>query len=221
MEIGEKVGTGNSKTVTAASNDGDALLAQTFDSATLNKVAITTISRGDALNARERGIVNSRGFKLDFIVGNLSPRSQAFHYAIVSPKDSDTVSETEFFRAYNSDRARDFVDIGTSGIDGMVNPINADKFTIFKHGKLMLKYTGTRPTGNGIASDSQSGQKKVSLWIPTARQLRYSDVDSSCQTPMWLLWWSFNPMKLATDALEADALRFQYRVVHHFKEPKN
>lgn len=221
--VGSPVGAGGCKTATVSSNDHWSTITDIqYASHEKNIADLTKLTKGttEKLNERNRGIVNCRGIALTINVGNLSQvHMQEFHYAIVSPKHSTTVSDTDFFRAYNDTRSQNFLASTLSGMDLMYNPINSDLYNIWSHDKILLR---KNMDGLGIYDNREyPGFRTLKKYIKIDRQLRYADGIDNCETPIFLVWWSTDPFKVTTEGTVPTQFQMTYRAVMHFKEPKD
>lgn len=224
MQIGFTPGKGACKTVTTNSNDEYTNIVNVrFDTDTLNSANISDCARGSDIDQRERDVCLCAGFHLTgMAVNRLDDVPLVFHYAVVSPRDDSAVQTADFFRGYNDDRGRDFSATSLSGMDVYKNPINTDKFTVFFHKRIWLRYQGVAAPAGGdspFISESKSGIQCFDKWIPINRQLRYGDT-INCQTPVFLVWWAGYPQKAKATAAVADAFTMTYRAIMHFREPE-
>lgn len=231
LSIGEPVGYGVCKTATTSSNDHFTTDTDVqFPSNTLNAVNISDgIDKATTaqIDERERDIVNVRGYTLCL---NIASRKMLeplmFHWAIVAPKDSQNITGDAFLRGYNEERTRDFkaTDVTTlSGTDLARNPINTDAFTVFMHKKFLLHpIQAEGDTTNAdypFIKSSNTGMKTFQKYIRINRQMRFNGAAST--TPIYLCWWAASPFKKTSDPAGSTAYTMTYRVVAHFKEPKN
>lgn len=224
MQVGFTPGRGAAKTATTSSSDEYTnITTVTYATDTLYSSILTTLSKGTAINQRERDIIHCLGLKLNLIVSSLQDQAAlCFHYAFVAPKGGTTaVAASDFFRGYNDDRGRDFTANTLSGLDVLKNPINADKYTIFKHKRIWLHPQGGPSTTGifGYVNSNTSGIRVKDEYLRIKRQLRYGDADN-CETPIYLVWWAGFPQKAKADPASADAFIMTFRNVMVFNEPK-
>jgi len=213
--IGEPVGTGTTKR--AATDSADNILR---DTRTLYVHGITDIEEGTELDARQRRIVNLRGFKVCLEVKSIGPSPLYVNIAILAPKaGASVITESDFFRSSQAtDRARNFADDLNSN-EFHCLPINADRFTILKHKRYRLIPGGTE---TGSVSQQGLSYMNVDWYIPLKRQLRY---DSGVGQPeaggVSLVYWFDQFGTTGGTAGQIGVAQMSRRVVTYFKEPKN
>lgn len=212
--IGERVGTGTSKRSVTHTNDN--IIRNTR---LLYEHSLADIPEGTDLDARQRKMVNCRGFKICLELKNLINNPMYVNIAVVSPKDGQSNFNADWFRSSDaSNRARNF-DVTLNSNEFSCLPINSDAFTILKHKRFQLIPGST--TGS---TASQSGRSYMQLkwWIPLKRQLRY---DAAIGQPengkVHLVYWFTEFATAANDPGLVGAVQMSSRVVAYFKEPKN
>lgn len=214
--IGENVGTSSSKqsiqTRTASTLNRD--------TRTLYIRQLTNIDQGDGRNLRERGVINCRGFKICFQMRNNLNQPLYFNVAILSPKNSGEVDESNFFRASGSSRGSDF-DNSKIALELHCLPINTDKFTILKHKRY-------RMNPDPVAQDnfaSQTGRSYMTQewYIKLKRQLRYDSPDASGPTdgPVYFVYWADAWFSVDGSVAVPSAFQIQERHLVYWREPKN
>jgi hypothetical protein len=228
LQVGEPVGFATCKsTVTIDTTHDNPLPRITEDTLVattpINNLAIASVS--NAINERQRDIVNCRGFKIDiYVVNNNQDRLYQFNWAIISPKEQDSgdTLTAEFFRAYDATRSINFNATTNTGMELTSSPINTDAYTVFVHRRcyLMPNKFGTMSV-DYKTSDDRPGFKKLSYYLPLNRQLRYKSSESNCEEPMYLVYWMTHPFKLSTVTGGLQVGTISHRIVMYWKEPKN
>lgn len=217
-EVGERVGSSNTKQVTDKQNgklQGWKLYYQDM----------TNISRGTTLSQRQRDVVNCRGFMIDGYFRTITQTTGAglpsdvymLNVAVLAPEVPQATREvlgTDFFRAMDDGdkRTTDFATtLGT--IDLHKLPINTDKFVVLKHKRYMMNTFGAQHKG---------WMKKIKWWIPLKRQLVYnSTAGTSCQSPVYFVYWCCRGFQTAQVDATIDFVDTQFRLTTFFRETPN
>lgn len=240
--IASPVGLGNAKTheVTLTSTIGNNLVPyyqlegrQGF-SENLTAIPFSTVN---AINARERNIVNVRGFKIQLIFLALRRDPVMINWAVLHPKELTSTSQFEsadFFRAYGSTfRSENFVQTfgDTSGIEGLtpivhaLSPINTDKWIVLKHKRFRLSPASQDNTGTNYTSAfnpdlGPSACKVINRYVRVGRQYRYDNsaaLNSQDGSTILLVWCTL----LNNDGNTADSSDYVHvsgRVITHFRD---
>lgn len=205
--MGHEPGSGTAKTDTASKN------TLSTNTRVLNQTPLINITRGDNINARERDVIDLRGFSI--CVGgqnNLTGLPLLVNVAVLSSKfDPTSVPVVEdFFRGEGSARGDDF-DTNLQATEFHCLPINTDKYFVQAHHRMKLSRFGVN------AQDHF--QKK--FYVPIKRQIRYDNSSgSSLNRQFYLVWWCDAHLDPATSPARTAALNFQWKAVTHFREPK-
>lgn len=212
--VGEAIGTSESKSVTTH----DVTLSGR-NTRVLYDVRLTTVTKGDNRNQRERNIINVGGFKITFAVRNDRTVPGHFHLAVLSPKDSTSLVTSDFFRSPSDTRAVDFgLPLGDLSMDNL--PINSDKYQILRHKRYTLM-----PSANNANWQSNSGNNFTTIrwYVKLKRQLRYEEnTDTIPQSgEVFLVWWISHMGDNTGDAVTTDGYEIGYRTEMYFREPRS
>lgn len=210
--IGMRVGVGNSK------RDAD---VTTFpvSTRTLYDTPLLNLTKGTAIDNRERDLINFRGCKicLSFVndVSTYSPNGEKLFWnmAIISPKDETTkttFTTTKFFRGSGSTRYHAF-DNNLTALEFRCLPINTDEFNVLKHKRMVLApYSAVDGTNN----------KMIEFYWSLNRQIRYEDGTAFPEgKQVYLVQW-FDTQNSAAASVPRLVGDMQERVVKYFREPK-
>lgn len=216
--IGQRVGTSSAKRKATASTSTESL-AQKSDRAQYYD-EITFPSFGDAINERERRVINLRGIHLCMeisagsallIGGAYRDRNVYVNVCVVSSKKDPTstaVSTNHFFRDSTSNRAIDF-DALQRSIDFHCRPINSDEWNVHMHYRTVL---------GGEAVESNPTIRRIMKYIPFKRQIRFDETGEP-DSRLFLVWWtSLAGEHTATPF--ANIFKSQYYVTAYYREPK-
>lgn len=178
----------------------DALL---IDTRTLYVNELTAIPGGPLEDDRERTLINVKGIELTYHFANKDGQPHFLNVAVVAPKHTSSgVTVTDFFRGASGNRGTDFA-ITMSALELHYTPINTDKYTIIRHTRHQLGaqqdavalYNSDAGPGNWLSKKQ---------WIPINRQLRYdSQLSTSCNTPIYLVYWFDRMMATGGSAVAA------------------
>lgn len=189
LGIGEPVGTSNCKT-----NIVNATTA-TRNTNTLHNpyASFLNIAQGTGINNRSRRVINLRGVRVQvhykLVPSVLTDQGNDLvylNYAVISAKDGvSTVSTTDFFRGYGSNRSIDFPGTNADIPILINNPINTDKYQVLVHKRVRLAYFSNNQGTPEYVGDH---------YIPIKRQIRYdSDAATShngrLDFVMWCTTW--------------------------------
>jgi len=235
QRIGEKVGHS-----TAKLNSGPQLTKNSASSNVLHNVLINDIPKatnsvgdGNSITARQRDIVNYRGFKFcmeykniyyNEVNGQLVKPPLYFNYAFVIDKretaDQTTINGTDFFRNDGAGSTRS-VDFGKlfPGITYHCLPINTDRFSILYRRRMILNATDGNEDFN---SNFGSNYGYVEKYVKINRQLQF---DTGGQLPVngkiFFVYWCAPYGSGSSVTNEQPAIQLSYNFVNYFKEPKN
>jgi len=194
----------------------------TQDTRTLYTHNLVQIPKGTGLDERTSDRVNIKGWKLTINIQSLENVSaQTFCFAILSPKNSTSVSTTEFFRQYGADRAINF-STSLNYLQMMTNPINSDQYNILHRWRFKL---GPKINNSGTSevSSNRNTYKTINKYIKFNRQLRYettasADVEAD---PVFLVWWADVDYSTNGGAVETANYQVQWRSVCYFNDTVN
>jgi len=206
-EMGHPSGSGTAKSDTGTQNT---ILTTTR---TLNFEQLLNLARGDNINARERDIIDLRGFKVCMQMQNLRPATAMYvNVAVLSSKFDPTSSPsvTSFFRGQDSTRGQDF-NTTLQSAEFHCLPINTDKYYIQTHRRYKLAPFNT----------NQKDYAMHEFYVPIKRQIRFDNSGSgSLNRQFYLVWWCDTLLAAGGATTIANAMNFQYKVVTYFREPK-
>lgn len=212
--VGEPIGTSTSKSVTTHNSTLSAV-----DTRTLYTLNLTTVTKGDNRNQRERNLINVGGFKITFQVRNGRTVPMNWHLAVVSNKQNGTtVTTTDFFRSPSDTRAQDFTTaINDLTMDNLA--LNSDKYQILKHKKWQLV-----PSSNNTTWQANSGKNFTTIrwYVPLKRQLRFEqNTDTIPNTGnVFLVYWCSHMADGSGDPAVVDGWDVGYRTEMYFREPR-
>lgn len=203
---------------------GHAVLSLTLesqDTRTLYYRELTDIGKGQERDDRERDLINLRGFKICFATWNATDKPLYFNWAIVSPKgcavasEGNSVSETNFFRAYGTTRDADFsTNLASTQFHCLA--INTDVWSVLKHKRTIL----AEKTGTNFAFRNTHTQfKLIHKYIKINRSVRYND--DRCTTPIFMVWWYDDVQAGQGEPALTNAVRSHWHRTAFFREPKS
>jgi len=213
--VGERIGTSNCKVNT------DTGSAQR-ETRTLHIINCTDMAHTSAneINARNRNLVNVRGIKICAEVNNQLNEPLYLNMALLSVKNGNVVSNVDFFRSPDASqtRSRNFANTLTS-MDFHCLPLNSDQFTILKHKRYRLN---GKETNNDYVANNGNTFMNIDWYKPIKRQIRFDEnAQTLAETPIYLVYWCDRFGALTGTVSQANAMRFTWRVLTYFKEPKN
>jgi hypothetical protein len=209
--VGERPGTSTAKRNDQKTNGN-------LNSRTLYVQPLLNLPRGDAIDQRERQVVNFRGIKfchsMGLISGTQTGQGQSVYLnrAIISEKGCDDSPATDkFFRGNGTGRGRDF-NINLSALDFHCLPMNTDKWNVHKHSRSKLK----------PFSDTSGGNfKTFSSYFKLNRQIRYEesgDVPTGKQV-YYVYWFDFQG-KDEGQPVVSSQISHDLHMNRYFREPK-
>jgi len=143
---------------------------------TLYKKNLTEIPLNTTTNdihKRNRHVTFISGFKCCLEITNLASVPMYFNYAILAPKNGDTISTTDFFRGNNADHAVDF-DFQLSSNDFHCRPLNTDELVVLKHKRYLL--------AKSEGEAARSTYINLDFYVPLKRQVRYENTSTTPST---------------------------------------
>jgi len=227
-QVGFKVGQSSSKrhVINDAAGTDVGTVSLQFDDLTL-----IPASNDNAINERQRDIVNLRGFKICMEIsrqanvggGSVGTQSRPLYVniAVISPRQRNTADATnltsEFFRSDGTGRSVDFNAATLSDMERHCRPINKDKWIILKHWRFMLSAFDQLE----FLENKRSGYTLFQKYVPLKRQVRYDSSGNVDAGQVYFVYWfgQFNTGPTATT--EGGVARVQKRLITYFKEPKN
>lgn len=163
------------------------------------------------INSRTGASANVQGVKINFFMKNQDITQRCYgHMALLSVKNSKVVAEDGFFRDYGASRDVSF-STSLTGISMAHLPINTDIYNVIRHVRFNLA------PGNPL---SRGDSVMKSMYVKINRLITYNDdTDSSCENPIWLVWW-MSAIEAGTLApAVGGALNINFRTVVYFTDP--
>lgn len=218
--LGEPVGTGTAKrngfTPAIVNVTGQALQA-------IPLISLTKSST-DAIDQRQRDMVNYRGIKVCVFLRNLDVTGEPMYcnWAIISPKASagSALAPTDFFRGDGASRGKDFI-VGSSWMDTHCMPINTDVYNVLHHRRFVLDGVfnagdALPATTNDVTNTGTKGTLLFEKYIPVNRQLRFDSGQEYPTTPnIFMCFWC----QRTDENTALVSVRYEYKVIQFFKEP--
>ncbi|AXQ66453.1 MAG: putative capsid protein [Tantalovirus resnatis] len=217
--IGERVGTTTAKRTTVLNSAGAKIATRALHSLQLTQI---THSTSNSIDDRQRNIANIRGFKLCLQIANLLNTANTVNIAVIAPKNDDvsSIGTNDFFRGSAGDRAIDFA-VGLTGNQFHCTPINADKYVIMTHKRMILPGI----VGQGTITSDYSGHnyRQLNMYVPFKRQVRWDQ--SADTTPdhgkVFLVYWCDKFMDTAGTTSITDSLETSISAITYWKEPRS
>lgn len=216
--VGQRVGEGTTKRVENTSIENVSKGTQALESYDLTAVAL-----GDALNERERYVINCRGFKIRLLVRNFLDAPIVFNWAIVAGRSKNAVTASDIFRAYGNGRAQQLGKPSGNGLSRSYGDINTDEYVVMKHKRFVLSEINDPTTTNTLTYEAgKSAWSMKEFYFPLNRQLRYDSTSStSCTEKVFFICWASRPLAVANDDGTEGQYRLGLQTIMYFKEPKN
>lgn len=170
-QIGERIGTSNSKTALQVNTDGTTL----FNSGQLYVQNLVLLSKttDNEIDGRQRDLAKLSGVKMCFEVTNVDPSPMYMNFAVVRSKDETVPDVTNFFRSYDNSRSIDFSQ-ALSGLQFHCLPLNTDKFNILWHKRMRVNGAIDNETQSPYDQKSGRSYLNFSKYIKIQRQMRYN-----------------------------------------------
>lgn len=220
MKVGNPIGAGNAKRTEVERSIG-AFEVQ-FNNI-LYFYDISLIAQGTNLDERTRALVNLAGWRFCMEFKNNSAFPMYMNVAILAPKTSTLLSQTEFedsfFRAHTGNsRTIDFTDPSLRGMDRHCRPINADKFVILKHKRFRLSAINETLQ----FTDPNRPNHKFYMWYTKfGRQLRWKFTGSgSGEEVVYLAYWFTTFNQPAGGGAGTETVNVNRDIVAYWREPK-
>lgn len=229
--IGHRVGSSNCKAVYLQIGATVSLKTKNFA-----RFLLTDIDEGEAINQRERKLVNLRGFKIRLTGTNLLNVPMWVNIAVVKDEFADaqdnnsTFANEDFFRGYGAEREATASN-ALNGQQWAFLPMNPGRFTILKRKRIWLgPRSNSSPTLNPVVTTFtydpyvQKNWFTKTMYVPVKRQLRYKSQNGAfCDDPLYMLVWCsyLGETNIAAQPATGNALEFEPDIVTYFKDPKN
>jgi hypothetical protein len=190
---------------------------EVLSSRTQYKYNVTNIPQGTAPSQRSRDIVYMRGFKIcGYWKNTISDRKIFLNWAVLRPKFQTGVDKINFFRSNGSERAVDFDEPANTFMDYHCRPLNADKYYIKAHKRLVIDCSDAGRQQNG------NDEQRVMQYVPINEEIQYTNVEGNetCTTPWFFVWWCDKELQAGgTDPVEATIC--DLRLISYFRNPPN
>lgn len=184
----------------------------------LYPVDMCDIPLGQALDERERYMVNLRGFKIQMYFRQIIGFPTVCNFAIVAGRSKNIISSTDFFRDYGG--TRDTAVGSGSGCVKALRDINTDEYVVLKHSRFVLAEPGATSTWKTDARNSCWKLKE--FYLPLKRQLRYADsAGTSCNEKVFFVYWFTNLEDTTAATSVPDYCQITHRMIAYYYEPKN
>ncbi len=220
VRIGERIGHGGIKRFTTDDVDATGRTTRNLNRRDMTAVPKTTTND---IDSRQRDVIAMSGFKvcMEFL-NNLSDPLR-LNMAVIAPKAGadQAVPVTGFFRGTGNTRGLDFSNQLSSNDFGC-RPINADKYTILYHKRVLLNGKNNEGTGEIERNFMGTNYFTLEKYFKINRQIRFnSDTDTSADSKVYFIWWCDQFQAIGGSAPIADAVTVAERYITYFREPKN
>lgn len=212
-KIGERVGLDNAKRWVARDQQALSINTRAIFSRDLTSIPHTI---DNAINGRQRHMVNFRGIKVCMEVRNNLTVPLYFNVAILHTKENTFPGTTKFFRGSYASRTEDF-STTLSALEFHCLPINSDIFTIVSHKRYRLAPANGSADYNSGASNSFIN---ISKYHKIKRQLRWANNGDLGPEGggIWMVYWCDAYGAAGGTATTANAATIGEHVVSYFKE---
>lgn len=171
------------ETVNVNNKDCPSRVLQSHD---LTDIELDQTNGISPINHRDRDIINVRGFKIEGAVffNQVTATTyypHTFHLAIIAERgcssqwattQADFVPDTDFLRAYDSNRAID-LNTNLTSLELRQAHINKDKYIVLAHKKFTLQPLDNAAAGNPYHKYGSS--KTFRMYLPLNRQVRFEN----------------------------------------------
>lgn len=191
---------------------------------------LTGIASGstNAINTRQRDVVEYRGFKICMTVRNLGDSPLTLNMAVISPRgtegslsDGDTgmTQVLNFFRGNSTEREKNFGDsVGVTdpNIVYFCHSINTDRWHVLSHKRYII-----HPRTSGTSHNAEiKNYRSFNRYYKINRQVRFDGTTGLCTTPVYFVFWVDVHMATATLTNTASTLEIQREFTAWFREPR-
>lgn len=187
---------------------------------TLYSVDLVNIPLGvdNQINLRQRGIINCRGISIYMNMRNNQEDAMYANVAVIVPRFQQnlaSVDPVDFFRGNQSQRGVDF-NVGLSGLEMHMLPINQDKYHVLFHRRLTLAPRGPVVSDFSVGN-SLANYRTIKKYIKVNRQLRY-DGDAITSGRIQLVYWFADFDHTPTQIAESSAVTVSELHLAYFKD---
>jgi len=199
----------------------------TVNDLTWSAVDLTQCPYGQGKDERKNDWMNLSGWRIMMPCQNTSGEPIYVVMIVASPKNyregvttTDEQLQEEFFRAYGTDRARDWK-AGDSFNELLHHPINTDKWTILNK---KIKYLGPvsgQATNRPLTYTDTT--KDTNWWVPIRRQFKFESDNSEGggtrveDTPVYFITYAVRAMQSSGGTPQASYKR-QLKIVSFFRD---
>lgn len=217
-KVGERRGTSTSKsTVLIQDATARALDTRTLYLQDLAKTQIN--SSTNRIKNRDTDVAFLKGVKFCWEVRNGSTKPMYFNWAVVVPKALVSPSNDDFFRGNDLERGQSFDALQLTGNDFHCRPINADKYLVIKHMRMILGPTDGKTNIN--FNTSKSNFMNLNRYVKINRQFRYEGNSTAVEgRKPWLAYWFDEVDTPAGDAAKVGRILITESNVLYFKDAK-
>lgn len=177
----------------------------------------TTIN---AIDSRQRDIVNCRGVKIMLEVRNNNDDPIYLNCAVIGPKQQGVVDDTNFFRDYSASRTVDFGHASLAGMDYQRLPINTDKYSVLWRKRYRMRGHDLENEPGNILNSGGVNYLNIQKYIKLNKQVRYDGSNVACLTPVFFVMWATEMFTTAPTPNTVGLVAYSIRTTIYFKEPK-
>lgn len=185
--IGHNPGTGTTKKSQLLKQDLTGIDTRTLYQVPVTAISETTPATGNAIDRRQRAIINYRGYRADMIFVNQADAPVQVNIALITSDKAPDLTTAGFFRDYGESRDINF-STGLAHLN-FNNPINTDKFTQHFRTRFQLEpWDGGGSVYN--SSNFKRNWRKFQKYFKINRQIRFNDdTTTSPEDRVWLCYW--------------------------------
>lgn len=174
------------------------------------------------ISARQRDLIRITGLKIDLEFRNNNSIPMYMNIAVVSSKNNNTVSTTNFFRKYGATRGVDFGDASLGAVDLHRLPINADIYNVLSHKRFVVRGYDLENAAQFILNSGGQNYGTHSEYININRQFRFVNATSTrSQTPIYIVMWCANFLDPAPISPASVGITYSLRHTLHFRETQD
>lgn len=214
--VGESASNDTCKKCDNHNSDNSTLNAATLINVNLLNLNHTTINN---IDSRQRDIVNVRGIKIVMEARNNLTSPVYFNIAILATKIGSSISNTEFFRDYSTERSINFGDASLGGLDYNRLPINTDRYQIMMHKRYRLRGYDLE-AGTSYLNAGGVSYMNFTKYLKINKQVRYDGTSAFALTPVFLVFWCSKFLDEAPADNTISTMAYSLRTTIFFKEPK-
>jgi len=178
---------------------------------------VTNLARSpdNAINQRQRDMINLLGFDLVMEIRNLRTIPCQFRMAVISPKVSKIVPSIDFFEGSEGARGRDF-STTLNSMSFFDRPINPDLYNVL----YTRKFTIGAKAGGTLYNGTLENVFRFTKYVKVNRQIRYEgDAVGDCVNPIFVVYWIDDYQNAADAPIVTNAANVSLKTVIRFKNP--